>query len=116
MTLPPKVVAGPDGVTKVTIGFGKDRPGHPTGPRTITVDFGDLTGVADVVFLNPPCAQNSARPTIAVCTVPHDTADGTDTVRFSLFAQGGLQGGPAHVITYTGTWGGVAAAPPHLPR
>ncbi|MBD0735266.1 DUF11 domain-containing protein [Streptomyces sp. CBMA29] len=111
VTLPPKVAAGPDGVTKVAIGFGKDRPGHPTGPRTITVDFGDLTGVADVTFLNPPCAQKSERPNIAVCTVPHDKADGSDTVRFNLFAQGGLQGGPAHVITYTGTWGGVAATP-----
>lgn len=111
VTVQPKVVAGPDGVTKVTLGFGKDRPGHPTGPRTITVDFGDLTGAVFPGFLNPPCVTKSAAATTALCTVPHDKADGSDTIQFNLFAQADVQGGPAHVITYTGTWGGVAALP-----
>jgi hypothetical protein len=111
VTLPPKVVAGPDGATRITLGFGKDRPGHPTGPRTITVDFGDLTGVADTGFLSPPCVRRSASAHTAVCTVPHDTADGSDTVHFNLFAQDDVQGGPVHVIRYTGSWGGVTARP-----
>jgi hypothetical protein len=111
VTLPPKVVAGPDGATRITLGFGKDRPGHPTGPRTITVDFGDLAGVADTGFLSPPCVRRSASAHTAVCTVPHDTADGSDTVHFNLFAQDRIQGGPVHVIRYTGSWGGVTARP-----
>lgn len=111
-TLPPAVVAGPDGTTKITLGFGKDRPGHPTGTRTITVDATDLAGVASAVFLSPPCKHQEGAPAnTAVCTVPHTKADGSDTVQFNLDAAPDVQGGPARTVRYTGSWGGVAAQP-----
>ncbi|MEU6849028.1 hypothetical protein ABZ901_03710 [Actinacidiphila alni] len=107
VTLPPMVTRSAR--TAITIGFGKDRPGHPTGPRTITVDTSGAAAVVD--FFQFPDCERGATEDIHVCTVPHKKADGSDTVTFTASAAPDLQGGAARLITYTGSWGGVPATP-----
>lgn len=107
VTLPP-MVTDSDNV-KITVGFGKDKPGHPTGPRTITVDTTDAAAVAEF-FQFPDCDQGASE-NIHVCPIPHATADGSDTVTFTVATLREIQGGPEHVIKYTGSWGGVQATP-----
>ncbi|WP_093716896.1 hypothetical protein [Actinacidiphila alni] len=107
VTLPPMVTHSAR--TAITIGFGKDRPGHPTGPRTITVDTSGAAAVVD--FFQFPDCERGATEDIHVCTVPHKKADGSDTVTFTASAAPDLQGGAARLITYTGSWGGVPATP-----
>jgi hypothetical protein len=110
----PEAVTLPAAVTqsdrvKISVGFGKDRPGHPTGPRTITVDTSGTTAVVD--FYQFPDCDRGATEDIHVCTIPHTEPDGSDTVTFTASAQHGVQGGPDHLIKYTGSWGGVQATP-----